>query len=403
MASIFAGKNIVIGVTGSIAAFKVAGWVSDLAKEEALVSVAMTESAQRFVTPLTFEALSGKKVFTGMFGGDQEVMSHIDLGRDADLFVIAPCSANTIAKLANGLADDLISCAVLAARCKVVVFPAMNSHMYSHPATVDNIKRLKELGYHVVNPESGMMACKEKGEGRLVEWESAKEMLAGYLSKKDLTEEKILITAGPTREPIDPARFLSNRSSGKMGFALACAAQRRGGEVVLVTGPTALSLPIGVKTIRIETASEMRDVTVKESRNCSLVIKSAAVADFRSGEVSKHKQKKDTITGQLVLEQNPDILFELGQKKQEKQLLVGFAAESRNLVEEGRKKLAKKNLDLIAVNDISEKQSGFEVDTNQVILLDQNSSITLPHTTKLETADLILDKVLELRRKVGSK
>lgn len=398
MTSVFAGKNIVIGVTGSIAAFKVAGWVSDLAKEEAIVSVVMSEAAHHFVAPLTFEALSGNKVYSQMFEEPgSRSMAHIDLGRDADLIVVAPATANTIAKLAAGLADDLLTCAVLAARCKVLVFPAMNSHMYSHPATVSNIKRLKEMGYTVLDPDSGMMACKEVGEGRLVEWDDAKGHLATFLTPQDLVNEKVLVTAGPTREPIDPARFLSNRSSGKMGYALATAAKRRGAEVVLISGPTNLPCPAGVNRVVIETANQMYKRTLEEAGNCSIVIKAAAVADFRSENTAVHKEKKEAINTQLSLIKNPDILYQLGKQKSSNQILVGFAAESRNLLDEGRRKLEKKKLDLIAINNISEDQAGFEVDTNKVILLDKDSSRDLPLTTKLHTADLILDRVLELR------
>ena len=230
MQTVFAGKKIVIGVTGSIAAFKVAGWVSDLAKEEALVSVVMTTSATKFITPLTFAALSGNDVYTEMFSAEKEdTMTHISLGRDADVVLIAPATANTIAKLANGFADDLLTTTVLATRAKVLVCPAMNSRMYSHPSTRQNIARLKDLGYTVIDPDCGIMACKEEGEGRLPEWEEVKEYLAKSLSPQDLQGQRILVTAGPTREPLDPARFLSNRSSGKMGYALARSAFRRGG------------------------------------------------------------------------------------------------------------------------------------------------------------------------------
>lgn len=397
MQTVFAGKKIVIGVTGSIAAFKVAGWVSDLAKEEALVSVVMTASATKFIAPLTFAALSGNDVSTEMFSAAKEDnMAHISLGRDADIVLIAPATANTIAKLANGFADDLLTTTVLATRAGVLVCPAMNSRMYSHPATRQNIVKLKELGYTVIDPACGMMACKEEGDGRLPEWEEVKEYLAKSLSPQDLQGQRILVTAGPTREPLDPARFLSNRSSGKMGYALARSAFRRGGEVTLVSGPSTLSCPSGVNLVKVQTAMEMYDAVLDHAGNCSIVIKAAAVADYRPEKMSEHKVKKEHIDTRLILERNPDILLELGKRKKAGQILVGFAAESRNLRQEGAKKLSNKNLDLIAVNDISGDSTGFETESNQVLLISASGAESLPYTSKLHTADLIWDRVVSL-------
>lgn len=397
MQTVFAGKRIVVGVTGSIAAFKVAGWVSDLAKEEAIVSVVQTTAATKFVTPLTFGALSGNEVHTEMFCLDCEAsMAHIDLGREADLVLIAPATANTIAKLAHGLADDLLSTTVLATRAKVIVCPAMNSRMYSHPVTVQNINKLRQLGYWVIDPDSGMMACKEEGAGRLPDWSEVKEYLARSLSPAILKGQRVLVTAGPTREAIDPARFLSNRSSGKMGYALARSGYRHGAEVVLISGPSSLPAPPGVEVIRVESAEEMYQAVLKEAASCSVVIKAAAVADYRPEEVSPHKVKKEQIDTRLGLVRNPDILLELGKRKKTGQVLVGFAAESRDLRQEGTKKLNKKNLDLIAVNDISSENTGFEGENNQVLLLGKSGEELLPHTSKLHTADLIWQKVAAL-------
>ncbi|MGW8194184.1 MAG: bifunctional phosphopantothenoylcysteine decarboxylase/phosphopantothenate--cysteine ligase CoaBC [Desulforhopalus sp.] len=396
MNNVFAGKKIVVGVTGSIAAFKVAGWVSDLAKEESLVSVVMTPSASRFVTPLTFAALSGGDVHTEMFGGDRDhVMAHISVGRDADLVLVAPASANTIAKLAAGLADDLLATTVLATRAKVVVCPAMNPRMYGHPATQRNISRLKELGYLVIDPDSGVMACRDEGEGRLPEWEYVKNRLATILTPQDLRGHKVLITAGPTREPLDPARFLSNRSSGKMGYVLAATGARRGAEVILVSGPTTLECPFGVTRLKVETAQEMYKEVLAHAAACRVVVKAAAVADYRPVRAFSHKIKKDSIERQLELTPNPDILLELGKQKKSGQILVGFAAESRNLEEEGMKKLQNKNLDFIAVNDIGGENTGFEVDSNQVLLLSADGRELLPFTSKLHTADLIWDRIVQ--------
>lgn len=395
--SVFAGKNIVIGVSGSIAAFKVASWVSDLAKEEALTHVVMSRAAEQFITPLTFGALSGNPVHTEMFSaGDYHSMDHIDLGREADLVIIAPASANTLAKLAGGFADNLLTTTVLATDSPVIVFPAMNSKMYSNQATQKNLKKLTDLGFIVINPDSGMMACKEEGRGRLPEWEVAKAYIAKALSKQDLTGKHVLVTAGPTREPLDPARYLSNRSSGKMGYALAICAWRRGATVTLVSGPTSLAEPVGVTCVQVKSGKQMYDAVMSHSQKSDVVIKAAAVADYRPEMYSEQKVKKDKIDLSMLLAQNPDILFELGQNKKEGSLLVGFAAESENLTFEGRKKLTKKNLDLIAVNDISKNNSGFESDTNKVLLIGKRTEEQLPLTTKDGTANLIIDRIVSL-------
>ena len=397
---IFTNKNIVIGVTGSIAAFKVAGWVSTLAKEEAIVSVVMTAAATRFVTPLTFSSLSGRPVHTDMFAADcGENMTHINLGRDADLIVVAPASAQTIARLAHGMASDLLSTALLAARAPVVICPAMNSQMYSHPATRENLAKLRTFGYTIVEPAAGMLACKEEGPGRLAEWDEVSTVLARILRPQDLAGQKVLVTAGPTREAIDPARFLSNRSSGKMGYALARAAAGRGAEVVLISGPTALPPPPGVSFIGVTSAEEMYAAVLAEAETAGIVIKAAAVADYRPKEYRAEKVKKDQIGSSLELVQNPDILLELGRRKKAGQLLVGFAAESGNLEACGRAKLAATNLDLIAVNSISHAATGFAVDTNQVLLVDPAGATLLPWCSKEETAELIVDAIGKLVRR----
>lgn len=398
--NIFAGKKVVVAVSGSIAAFKVAGWVSDLAKEEAIVTVVMTASATEFVTPLTFAALSGNDVHTGMFGhGKEDSMAHISIGKDADVVLIAPATANIIAKLACGMADDLLTTMVLATRAKVLICPAMNARMYSHPATQRNIQSLKDLGYSVIDPARGKMACKEEGEGRLAEWDGVKEQLAQSLSSQDLQGQRVMVTAGPTREPLDPARFLSNRSSGKMGYALAQAACRRGAEVLLISGPSSLNCPPGVTLLKVRTALEMYDAVLAHAANSTVIIKAAAVADYRPETVSEHKVKKEKIAKELILTRNPDILLELGKRKKKGQVLVGFAAESTNLLEEGRRKLLEKNLDLIAVNDISSDTTGFEVESNQILVISASGTETLPHTSKLHSADLLLDRVQQFLSK----
>ena len=396
MSNSFAGKRIVFGVTGSIAAFKVAGWVSALAKEEALVDVVMTEAAAKFVAPLTFASLSGRPVFEDMFCAEQEGgISHIGLSREADCILIAPATAKTIAHLAYGLADDLLTTTVLAARIPVIICPAMNVQMYEHPATVNNLKILREFGYHIIEPDSGLMACGEEGSGRLPEWEQVAEYVLRQILSQDLAGQKVLVTAGPTREPYDPVRFISNRSSGKMGFALARTAFRRGAEVTLISGPTTQQPPAGVECVNITTALEMHQAVMERYEDKSIIIKAAAVSDFRCATQSDEKIKKNRSSLVMELEQNPDILKELGRIcDHNRQLLIGFAAESSNIEEEGRKKLLDKELDLIAVNDISSASAGFEVDNNQITLIDSFQVVKLLHTSKLQTADLIWDHVV---------
>ncbi|MDW7773978.1 MAG: bifunctional phosphopantothenoylcysteine decarboxylase/phosphopantothenate--cysteine ligase CoaBC [Desulfobulbaceae bacterium] len=395
------GKNILFGVTGSIAAFKAAGWVHALVKEEARVSVVMTRAATRFVSELTFAALSGNAVYSDMFAEDpKSAMAHITLAQVADALIIAPATAHTIARLAHGLADDLLATSVLAASGKpVVVCPAMNSGMYTHKATRDNLRRLEELGYSIVAPESGRLACGDEGPGRLPEWTRAREALLTSLSRHDLAGQNILITAGPTREPLDPARYLSNRSSGKMGYALARTAKRRGAQVTLVSGPVSLDPPDGVEVLGVNTAAEMHEQVMRLRDRASIIVKAAAVADFRPAEYTSHKIKKHTASPVIDLESTKDILAELGKTRKAGQLLVGFAAESRNHEEEGRRKLLQKNLDLVVVNDITSADRGFDADTNQVILVDRDGSSSLPLMSKEKTADHIWDRVLSLQQR----
>jgi len=396
------GKKILFCVTGSIAAFKAASWVHALVKEEALVTVIMTRAATKFVSELTFEALTGNQVYVEMFGdSSQTPMAHISLSRDADLIIIAPATAHTIARLANGLADDLLATSVLAAPGKpVVVCPAMNSNMYAHKATQDNLGRLKGLGYSVVDPDAGRLACGDEGPGRLPEWDTAREQMLTCLSDHDLDGKQVLVTAGPTRETLDPARFLSNRSSGKMGYALARSARRRGAQVVLVAGPVSLDDPPGVEVVHVTSALEMYDEVIRRSADASIIVKSAAVADFRPAQTETQKVKKQSAPDSLDLESNPDILAELGRKRLAGQLLVGFAAESQNHEVEARRKLSEKNLDLVVVNDISGKNTGFEVDTNQVTLVDHQGALPLPLLSKEQTADRIWDHIATLSAKV---
>jgi len=398
----FAGKKILFGITGSIAAYKAAEWVRELVKAEAEVTVVMTEAAARFVSSLTFAALSGRRVYTGMFEADAgEEMTHISLARECDLFIIAPATAQSIAKLAYGFADDLLSTLVLAAKAKVLVFPAMNSNMYCHAATQANLTRLQEYGYGVIKPEQGKLACGDEGIGRLVDWETAREAVLSVLSDQDLQEQTILITAGPTWESFDPARHLSNRSSGKMGYALARTASRRGARVILVSGPSPSAPPPGVEMVRVESAQQMHDAVMEHYSRADIVVMAAAVSDYRPGESQEQKMKKGGKAMGLELVPNPDILKKLGQKKKraKRPLLVGFAAESSEHIEEGKRKLKEKNLDLIAINDIIGKATGFGTDTNQLSLIDREHRLDkLPLCSKEECADMIWDKVVKLQQ-----
>ena len=387
-------RNILFGITGSIAAFKAAGWVHALTKEEARVTVVMTRAATRFVSSLTFGALSGNRVYTDMFGeGDNETMAHITLPRMSDLVLIAPATAQTIARLAQGMADDLLCTAVLAGTAPMIICPAMNSNMLAHPATRRNLNTLKELGYVVIEPDTGLLACGDEGAGRLPEWDSVREVLLGLFIDDDLAGRKVLITAGPTREPVDPARYLSNRSSGKMGYALARTAKRRGADVVLISGPVHLEPPPGVELVQVLTARDMKKAVDKYAAESSVIVKAAAVADFRPTHAGVRKIKKAQAELKLELTPNPDILAELGRDRRADQILVGFAAESNDHEAEGRRKLKDKRVDLMVVNDIMGEKTGFDADTNQVTLISNDGVEQLALMSKEQTANCIWDRV----------
>lgn len=395
------GKRILLGVSGSIAIYKTADWVRELKRAGAEVTVVMTADAARFVTPLTFAALSGRKVHTGMFGAtDEELIPHINLAREHDLILIGPATARTIGRLAQGLADDLLSTVVLAAKIPVIVCPAMNSNMYLHPATQANLRRLTDYGYRLVEPGCGQMACREEGPGRLADWPVVRETLLFTLSPQDLAGRKVLVTAGPTHEPLDPVRYLGNRSSGRMGFALAMTARRRGAEVILVSGPSQLPDPSGITTIRVTTAVEMAEAVLSRTEGCAAVVKAAAVSDFRPAVFSAEKLKKSGVVTPLELTANPDILKTLGERKGTQTklpILVGFAAESRAGLDEGWRKIADKNLDLLAFNDITAEGAGFAVETNRITILDrEEGQEQLPLLTKEAAADLIWNRVVKL-------
>nr|WP_027717220.1 bifunctional phosphopantothenoylcysteine decarboxylase/phosphopantothenate--cysteine ligase CoaBC [Desulfovirgula thermocuniculi] len=394
------GKRIILGVTGGIAAYKACELASALSRRGALVDVVMTRAAQEFVRPLTFAALTGRPVHTSLFhtpGGD--FVPHIRLASEADLAVIAPATANFLAKLAWGLADDLLSTLLLALRCPVLLCPAMNTAMLMHPAVRANLQRLREMGYHIMEPAAGHLACGAQGPGRLPEPEEILERIADLLApQKDYRGVKVLVTAGGTREPLDPVRFISNRSSGKMGYALARAAARRGAAVTLVSAPTALKPPKGVEFVSVETAREMYREVVSRFPLQDVVIKAAAVADYRPRVVAAQKIKKKEGTLILELEKNPDILFELGRQKLPHQVLVGFAAETADLEANAREKLEKKNLDLLVANDVTRPGAGFGWDTNEVKIFYPDGRVQpLPLMPKEELAHRLLDIVREIR------
>ncbi len=392
------GKKIILGVTGGIAAYKAAELVRELVRAGAEVFVVMTHSAQAFITPLTFQTLSGNKVTTELFSLIEESeIGHIALADRAELLVIAPATANIIGKIAGGIADDMLTTIVMATKAPVLLAPAMNVHMWENPICQENIQKLRSRGFHFIDPEAGDLACGYEGKGRLAEVPAIVEEIRSILSPKDLSGETLLVTAGPTEEPIDPVRFLSNRSSGKMGFAVARAARRRGAQVILVSGPSALPVPSGVKFIPVRTAAEMREVVLGNLPGVSVLVMAAAVSDYRPKGTSPEKIKKSRAELTLPLELNPDILHEAGQRK-EKRLLIGFAAETESLLANARKKLEEKNLDLIVANDVRLPGAGFQVDTNVVKLIDRSGKVEeLPLMSKEDLADCVLDRVLLLR------
>lgn len=392
-------RNILLGVSGGIAAYKALELLRLLVKEGAKVWTVMTRAATEFVRPLSFQALSGNPVRTEMFSHTQESqIQHIALADMAQLVVVAPATANLIAKMAHGLADDMLSTTVLAVRCPLVVCPAMNVNMYSHPATQRNVEVLRERGVWVVEPEEGELACGWEGKGRLAEPEAILETIKAALSPQDLAGERVLVTAGPTWEALDPVRFISNRSSGKMGFALARVAKRRGAAVTLVSGPTALRPPPGVKFVQVESAIQMRDVVMENLEEATVVVKAAAVADYRPVEIRGDKIKKEQDNYVLSLTRTPDILAQVGARKGER-IVVGFAAETRALLENAREKLLRKNLDWIVANDVTKPGSGFATETNQVTLMGRDGTLEeLPQMSKEEVAWAILDRVVGTRR-----
>ncbi|MCI7612103.1 MAG: bifunctional phosphopantothenoylcysteine decarboxylase/phosphopantothenate--cysteine ligase CoaBC [Selenomonadaceae bacterium] len=415
------GKKIVLGVTGGIAAYKCVDLASRLRKQGAEVHVILTRGAQNFVTETAMREISGNPVVTSMWGEIHNYdVEHIALANLADVVLIAPATANVLAKAAAGIADDMLTTTVLATRAPIFFAPAMNSNMYENPVTQQNITTLQQRGWQLIEPANGHLACGTSGIGRMPEPAELVEVLENYFAGADDSVEsadgntmdntmdnttdntmqglKILVTAAGTREPIDPVRYIGNRSSGKMGYAIAEAAASLGAEVTLVSGPSALQPPAGVEFFGVESAREMRQLVQERFPACDIVIKAAAVADYRVKNVSDQKIKKNDAELTLVLEKNPDILKELGEMKKPHQTLVGFAAETQNLLQYAKGKLEKKNLDMIVANDVSKPQAGFNVDTNLIKLLKRDGSIEeLPLMSKKELAYIILDRVMKLR------
>ena len=387
------GKTVILGVTGSIAAYKIATLASMLVKKQASVHVIMTKNATNFINPITFETLTGHKCLVDTFDRNFEFqVEHVSLAKQADVVMIAPASANVIGKLAHGLADDMLTTTFLACKCPKIVSPAMNTAMFENPIVQDNLKILEKYGYEVIQPASGYLACGDTGAGKMPEAETLYQYIERTLADpKDLIGKKVLVTAGPTQENIDPVRYITNHSSGKMGYAVAKAAMLRGADVTLVSGQTALTPPMFVKYVQITTAEEMYQEVTSRSDEQDIIIKAAAVADYRPKTVYENKVKKKEGQMAIELERTKDILAYLGEHKKENQFLCGFSMETENMIGNSRAKLQKKNLDMVAANNVKVEGAGFQGDTNVMTLITQDQEIALPLMSKEEAANKILD------------
>ena len=395
------GKTVLLGITGSIAAYKIAYLASALHKLHADVHVLMTENATNFINPITFETLTGNKCLVDTFDRNfQFQVEHVSIAKKADVVMIAPASANVIGKLANGLADDMLTTTVMACRCQKILAPAMNTAMYENPVVQDNIRKLQTYGYEVITPVSGYLACGDTGAGKMPEPETLLEyILKEAAFRKDLAGKKLLVTAGPTQEAIDPVRCLTNHSSGKMGYAIAKMAMLRGAEVTLVSGPTAIEPPLFVKVVPVTSARDMFEAVTGLSDEQDIIIKAAAVADYRPKQVSEDKVKKKDDHASIELERTDDILKYLGQHKKQGQFLCGFSMETRDMLRNSRAKLEKKNLDMVAANNLKVEGAGFQGDTNVLTLITQDEEVSLPLMSKEDAALKILDKILLLTTK----
>lgn len=393
------GKTVVLGVTGGIAAYKSAYLVSALKKQGANVHVIMTKHATEFVAPLTFQTLSGNRCIVDMFDDDYEYdVKHISLAKAADLIMVAPATANFIAKATNGIADDMLTTVVLAAKCRKLVVPAMNTAMYENPATQANLSRLKEFGWGVVEPATGLLACGDEGKGKMPEPQELLEHIIYEIScSKDMAGLKVLVTAGPTQEAIDPVRYITNHSSGKMGYAIAKACAMRGAEVVLVSGRTSLDAPLNVERVDVTSSADMFDAVTSRAADADMIFKAAAVADYTPATVYDHKVKKSDDDMSIPLTRTKDILGEIATFRRDDQVICGFAMETENLVENARGKLARKKLDMICANSLRTEGAGFAGDTNVVTVITADSVTELGKLSKLETAHEILDMALSIR------
>ena len=395
------GKTVLLGVTGSIAAYKIAYLASALKKLHAQVYVLMTKNATNFINPITFETLTGNKCLVDTFDRNfQFSVEHVSIAKQADVVMIAPASANVIGKLAHGIADDMLTTTIMACKCKKIVSPAMNTNMYENPIVQDNLAILQHYGYEVIEPASGYLACGDTGAGKMPEPEMLLDYILREIAKeKDLLGRKVLVTAGPTQESIDPVRYITNHSSGKMGYALAKAAMLRGADVTLVSGPCAIEPPPFVKLVPVVTAKEMFDAVTSVSFEQDIIIKAAAVADYRPANVYEDKVKKQEEQMSIELEKTDDILGYLGEHRLPGQFLCGFSMETQNMIGNSRVKLTKKNLDMVAANNVKMAGAGFQGDTNVLTLITQDEEVSLPLMSKEDAALKILDKILLLTTK----
>lgn len=392
------GKHIVLGVTGSIAAYKIASLASMLKKKHADVTVIMTQNATNFINPITFESLTGNKCLVDTFDRNfQHSVEHVSLAKLADVFMVAPASANVIAKAAHGLADDMLTTTLLACECPKIFAPAMNTRMFRNRIVQDNMKILQSYGMEVITPATGYLACGDTGEGKMPEPELLLEYILKALKAKDMQGVRVLVTAGATREKMDPVRYITNHSTGKMGYAIARAAMMRGAQVTLVTGKTELALPLGVNTVEIVSAADMAAAVKACAGEQDIIIKAAAVADYRPKHTANEKLKKKDDDLTIALERTEDILGFLGGHKREGQFLCGFSMETEDMIANSRKKLEKKNLDLIVANNLKQAGAGFGTDTNIVTFLSKDDMVELPIMSKEEVADRLLDYIMEHR------
>lgn len=391
-------KTVILGVTGGIAAYKLASLASTLVKLHASVEVVMTKNATEFIAPLTFEELTGNRVMIDTFDRNfTHQVEHISLAERADLLLIAPATANVCAKLAHGIADDMLTTTALACRCPKLISPSMNTNMYENPVTQDNIAALRRYGWDVIEPSSGRLACGAVGKGKLPEPQVLAEHILRYLAfPHDLDGKKILVTAGPTVEALDPVRFISNRSTGKMGYAIAKAAMLRGADVTLVTGPTSIEPPMFVKTVNVESAADMFEAVKIETEGADVIIKSAAVADYTPDAYSDEKIKKSDGELSISLKRTQDILAYLGANKRDGQIICGFSMETENLIENSRKKLEKKNVDMICANSLKTSGAGFGTDTNVITVITRDDEEELPLMSKSDAAHRILDRIKQM-------